>query len=53
MPASAFGYAVVVFLGVAVLGEAVSMRRWLGVALICIGVMLVGRTKPRTTEARA
>lgn len=53
MPASAFGYAVVAFLGVAVLGEAVSMRRWLGVALICIGVMLVGRTKPRTTEARA
>jgi drug/metabolite transporter (DMT)-like permease len=53
MPASAFGYAIVVFLGVAVLGESVSMRRWLGVALICIGVMLVGRTKPRTTEARA
>lgn len=52
MPASAFGYAVVAFLGVAVLGETVSMRRWLGVALICIGVMLVGQTKPRTTEAR-
>jgi uncharacterized membrane protein len=50
MPASAFGYAVVAFLGVAVLGETVSMRRWAGVALICIGVMLVGQTKPRTTE---
>ncbi len=53
MPASAFGYAVVAFLGVAVLGEAVSLRRWMGVALICLGVMLVGQTKPRTTEARA
>ncbi len=53
MPASAFGYAVVAFLGVAVLGEAVSLRRWMGVALICLGVMLVGQTKPRTTGARA
>ena len=53
MPASAFGYAVVVFLGMSVLGEVVSMRRWVGVALICIGVMLVGQTKPRTTQARA
>lgn len=53
MPASAFGYAVVAFLGVAVLGEAVSFRRWMGVALICLGVMLVGQTKPRTTGARA
>lgn len=53
MPASGFGYAVVAFLGVAVLGEAVSFRRWMGVALICLGVMLVGQTKPRTTGARA
>lgn len=53
MPASAFGYAVVAFLGVAVLGESVSLRRWAGVALICIGVMLVGQTKPRTTEVQA
>ena len=25
-------------------------RRWVGVALICVGVLLVGQTKPRTTE---
>ncbi len=51
MPASAFGYAVVTFVGMTVLGEKVTSRRWLGVALICLGVLLVGRTKPRTTEA--
>lgn len=51
MPASAIGYAVVVFMGMAVLGETVSPWRWLGVALICAGVLLVGHTNPRTTEA--
>jgi uncharacterized membrane protein len=51
MPASAFGYAVVAFVGVTVLGETVTPRRWFGVALICLGVVLVGQTKPRTTEA--
>lgn len=49
MPASAFGYAVVAFVGVTVLGETVTPRRWFGVALICLGVILVGQTKPRTT----
>jgi len=49
MPASAFGYAVVAFVGVTVLGETVTPRRWFGVALICVGVALVGQTKPRTT----
>lgn len=49
MPASAFGYAVVTFAGMAVLGETVTLRRWFGVALICSGVILVGQTRPRTT----
>jgi drug/metabolite transporter (DMT)-like permease len=53
MPASAFGYAVVTFVGVTVLGERVTGRRWLGVALICIGVFLVGRTAPRSTAVIA
>ena|SRR5262252_4785146 len=53
MPASAFGYAVVAFAGVTILGERVTPRRWLGVALICIGVFLVGRTAPRTTAVMA
>ena len=49
MPASAMGYAAVTFVGMAVLGETVSPRRWIGVALICVGVFLVGQTKPSTS----
>ena len=36
---------------VLVLGESVTLGRWAGVALICLGVGLVGRTEPRTTGA--
>ena len=50
MPAGAFGYAVLTFLAVVFLHESVSTRRWVGVVLICVGVLLVGQTKPRTTE---
>lgn len=50
MPAGAFGYAVLTLLAVVFLHESVSPRRWLGVVLICVGVLLVGQTKPRTTE---
>ena len=50
MPAGAFGYAVLTFLAVIFLHESVSPRRWIGVLLICAGVLLVGQTKPRTTE---
>jgi uncharacterized membrane protein len=53
MPAGAFGYALLTFLAVVVLHEQVTPRRWVGVALICIGVLLVGQTKPRTTEVVA
>ena len=53
MPAGAFGYALLTFLAVVFLHESVSPRRWVGVILICIGVMLVGQTKPRTTEVVA
>jgi drug/metabolite transporter (DMT)-like permease len=49
MPASAMGYAAVAFVGMTLLGETVSPRRWMGVALICVGVFLVGQTKPRTS----
>src|SRR3954471_20524183 len=49
MPAGAFGYALVTLLAVTVLHESVSPRRWIGVALICAGVLTVGLTKPRTT----
>lgn len=53
MPAGAFGYAVLTFLAVIFLHESVSSRRWVGVVLICVGVLLVGQTKPRTTELPA
>jgi uncharacterized membrane protein len=53
MPAGAFGYAVLTLLAVVFLHENVSPRRWIGVVLICVGVLLVGQTKPRTTEACA
>jgi uncharacterized membrane protein len=51
MPAGAFGYALLTLLAVVFLHETVSPRRWIGVVLICIGVLLVSQTKPRTTEA--
>jgi len=50
MPAGAFGYALLTLLAVIFLHEKVSPVRWLGVVLICIGVLLVGQTRPRTTE---
>jgi drug/metabolite transporter (DMT)-like permease len=49
MPASAIGYVAVTFVGMTLLGETVSPRRWIGVALICVGVFLVGQTKPSTS----
>jgi drug/metabolite transporter (DMT)-like permease len=51
MPAGAFGYAILTLLAVVFLHETVSPRRWIGVVLICVGVLLVGQTKPRTTSA--
>src|SRR6202040_3311877 len=51
MPAGAFGYALLTLLAVVFLHESVSPRRWIGVALICVGVLLVSQTKPRTTAA--
>ena len=50
MPAGAFGYALLMLLAVVFLHERVSPVRWLGVILICLGVFLVGQTRPRTTE---
>jgi uncharacterized membrane protein len=51
MPAGAFGYAVQTFLAIVVLHETVNAKRWFGVIVICIGVLLVGQTKPSTTNS--
>ena len=49
-PASAFSYLVVAVLGLLLLGEKVNPLRWTGIAVICLGVFIVGQTHPRTTE---
>jgi uncharacterized membrane protein len=51
MPAGAFGYAVQTLLAIVVLHETVNAKRWFGVIVICIGVLLVGQTKPSTTSS--
>ena len=53
MPAGAFGYAILTLLAVVFLHENVTSKRWVGVLLICLGVLLVGQTKPRTTTSAA
>ena len=49
-PACAFSYAVVALLGYWMLGETVNLMRAAGIAVICSGVIIVGRTAPRTTD---
>ena len=48
-PAGSLAYATVAILGYFLLGEAVSPLRWSGIGVICIGVLVVGRTSPRST----
>jgi drug/metabolite transporter (DMT)-like permease len=50
-PASSVAYLVVALLGYFYLGERISLLHWLGIAVICSGVFVVGNTPPRTTEA--
>lgn len=46
-PSSALSYATVALLSHFLLGEFISPLRWLGVLVICTGVLIVGRTAPR------
>ena len=50
LPASSISTLVVALLGRFVLHETVRPLRWAGVAMICLGVFVVGHTHPRTTE---
>jgi drug/metabolite transporter (DMT)-like permease len=52
-PASSLAYGMVALLGWLVLGERVSLLRWIGIAVICLGVIVVGRTAPKTTTRDA
>jgi drug/metabolite transporter (DMT)-like permease len=49
-PASSVGYGVSALLGYFMLGEPVSPLRWLGIAIICLGVLVVGQSNPRSLE---
>lgn len=49
-PASALSYGLVAVLAFTTLNERISLVRWGGVLLICLGVFAVGQTAPRTTE---
>jgi len=49
-PASSMAYPVVALLATLLLDEVVSPIRWVGIAIICLGVSVVGHTNPRTTE---
>ena len=49
-PASSVGYGVAALLGYLMLGEPVSPLRWAGIAIICLGVFVVGQTSPQTLE---
>ncbi len=56
-PASSLAYGVVALLGYTVLGEKISPLRWMGIAVICLGVFVVTRTgmhtTPRETEKQS
>jgi len=49
-PASSVAYGMVALLAHFMLREMVTPMRWMGVLLICLGVLVVGHTPPRTTE---
>lgn len=47
-PASSIAYGVSALLGYFMLGEPVSPLRWTGIAIICLGVFVVGQTSPQS-----
>jgi drug/metabolite transporter (DMT)-like permease len=48
-PASSASYLIVLLLAHFILHEPVSLIRWIGVLVICLGVIVVGNTPPNTT----
>ena len=52
LPVTSIAYALAAVVGRVFLHEQISLARWAGVALIVVGVALVGRTVPRTTAPR-
>jgi drug/metabolite transporter (DMT)-like permease len=51
LPVTAFGYTLNAVMAKWLLHEQVSLTRWLGTLVICIGVAVVSRTEQKTTGA--
>jgi uncharacterized membrane protein len=51
-PASSIAYGMSALFAHYLLHEVVTPIRWMGVLLICMGVLIVGYTPPRTTQPR-
>jgi uncharacterized membrane protein len=49
-PASSVAYGMSALMAHFLLREVVTPTRWVGVVIICLGVLVVGYTPPRTTE---
>jgi uncharacterized membrane protein len=50
LPVTAFGYALNALFSWKLLGEHVSLVRWIGTLIICVGVAVVSKTEQRTTR---
>lgn len=53
LPVTSIGYVLSVFLGKVFFGEQVTWQRWLGTALIVVGIVFVGLTTANTTQQEA
>jgi uncharacterized membrane protein len=53
LPVTSIGYVLAALAGYLFLHERISTARWSGVALIMMGVLMVGRTAHSTTEVGA
>src|SRR5262245_17363388 len=51
LPATSFGYVLNVACAKVFLNESVSLTRWLGAVMICVGVAFVSRSEVKTYEA--
>ncbi|HME08926.1 MAG TPA: hypothetical protein VKG25_17840 [Bryobacteraceae bacterium] len=52
LPVTSIGYVLSAVTGKLFFLEEISWRRWLGISLVVAGTVLVGLTRPGTTEAR-
>ncbi|HYE75352.1 MAG TPA: hypothetical protein VEF04_18555, partial [Blastocatellia bacterium] len=51
LPVTAFGYTLNAVMAKYLLGEHISLLRWVGTLVICIGVAVVSRTEQKTTNS--